>query len=439
MIVWVGLGPLGVILLALAWRWLPSKQLPVAVAVWVTLMVLAVGVRFSLDHWHGGWSLWVLMVVNVVAATSAWDSVWWAREHKSANMIRYFIWWALFYTSLLVIALANNLVLAWLAIEFSTLVSGALIVEMGHRRALEAAWKYIVVASAGMLTAIIGIVFLYASLQTERLGWHTLDYANLQAHYLSIAPIVREIATVLIVCGIGTKAGLVPFHTWLPDAHSVAPSPVSGLLSGVLLGLCLIAVNHFVTAVPLPGGMLLAGTHLLLLFGSLSVVVGALALLVQRDVKRMLAYSSIEQVGIMAIGFGVGTRYAIAAALLQFMFHALIKSSLFYIGGHLSVRYHSMYLRQMKEMARRQRGFAIAWTIGILALAGLPPLGLAYSEWMILYALWQSRLWPILIVLSLGLVLGFAGLLQHLINGVWGKSNRKSVDVNMVGGGVTHG
>lgn len=414
-------GPVGAVALVLAGlRW-PAQRLARGVALWATLVLIATGLTCYPEVRQGHLASLLLLMTDLVAVTSAWDSVWWGREHKM-DLRRYFVGWALFWLSLNLLAVAGNLVVAWLAIEFSSLASGALIVGMGSRRALEAAWKYIVIASVGLFMAVIGIVFVYASLRWENLGWHTLDFANLHSHYGSIAPIVREIATILIVSGMGTKVGLVPFHTWLPDAHSEAPSPVSGLLSGVLLGLGLVTIARFIRAVPLSSETVLSGSHLLLLFGSLSVVVGTLALLVQADIKRLLAYSSIEQMGIAAVGFGIGTPFAQQAALLQLAFHAVIKSSLFYIAGHLSEAHGSKRLQRMTNMAGRHRGLSLAWAVGILALAGLPPLGLAYSEWMILFGLWQSQLWLVLAVVSLSLVLGFAALVYHLLRGLWGQA-----------------
>lgn len=414
------LGPVGVMLLALVGRGLPSDRMRKVIAIWVTLILCLTGAWSYPELLKGDWTALLLLGTNLVAATSAWDSVWWGREHPNMKMLRYYFWWALFWASLITIAAASNLLLAWLAIEFSSLASGALIVEMGTRRSLEAAWKYIVIASVGLFMAMIGILFLYASLRFQNLGWHTLDYANIRSHKAAITPIVKEIAAILIVSGIGTKAGLVPFHTWLPDAHSEAPSPASGLLSGILLGLSLVTIERYVAAAPVAVSTMLSGPHLLLVFGSLSVLVGTLALLAQVDVKRLLAYSSVEQIGIAAIGFGINTPLAREGALLQLAFHAVIKSSLFYISGHLSVAVRSTRLRRMTNMVSEHRRLAIVWVVGILALAGLPPLGLAYSEWMILLALWQTHLWGVLVVLSFSLVLGFAALLHHLIRGMWG-------------------
>ena len=425
------LGPLGVILLVFVGHRLPPDRIRKVIALWVTLVLLSSVIWSYPELLQGHWTLLLLLGTNLIATTSAWDSVWWGREHLNVKIVRYYVWWALFWAALITVAVADNLVLSWLAIEFSTLASGALIVEMGNRRALEAAWKYIVIASVGLFMAVIGVLFLYASLRFQHLGWYTLDYANIRSHASAINPIVKEIATILIVSGIGTKVGLVPFHTLLPDAHSEAPSPASGLLSGVLLGLCLVTVERYVGAAPVSHSTLVSGPHLLLVLGSLSVLVGTFALLAQKDVKRLLAYSSIEQMGITAIGFGINTPFAREAALLQLAFHAVIKSSLFYVGGHLSVAYGSTHLQRMTNMVGQHRRLAIVWTVGILALAGVPPLGLAYSEWMISLGLWQAHLWGVLVIVTGSLVLGFAALSYHLIRGMWGnQANRlKNEDV----------
>lgn len=415
-----GLGPLVAFLLAVVGnRQNPTRRRQL-IAIWVSIVFLATSAWSLEGILQGHWVAILITLTNFVAATSAWDSVAWGQEHPSMRVSHYYLWWSLFWGSLITIALAQDLAIAWLAIEFSTLASAALIVEMGSRRALEAAWKYVVIASVGLAIGIIGILFVYASLRTQGFGWQTLSYSNIHTHYHLISPIVREVATVLIVCGIGTKVGLVPFHTWLPDAHSEAPSPVSGLLSGILLGLSLVTIDRYVMAAPISMNILFSGPHLLLIFGTLSVVVGTLALFGQTDIKRLLAYSSIEQVGIMAIGFGIGTPFARDAALLQLLFHAVIKSTLFYVGGHLTVLYHTKRLDRITDVMQQHRSRGIVWAIGILTLAGLPPLGLAYSEWMILQSLWNDHSFVVLVVLNAALVMAFAALLYHLMRSLWG-------------------
>ncbi|WP_020374923.1 proton-conducting transporter membrane subunit [Sulfobacillus thermosulfidooxidans] len=417
----LGLGPVGVIVGSMFERVLQRQRTPYVIATWVSVVLLfTLYTEWSLlisRHWH--WTPILLVMTNVIATTSAWDSVIWLHEHPKIPTQHYYIGWALFWVSLILIAGSPNLAVSWVAIEFSTLASGALIILMGSHQALEAAWKYIVIASVGLALGLIGIIFLYAALQFQDLGWTTLNYTNLAHHYRAIPPIVRALATILIVSGIGTKVGLVPFHTWLPDAHSEAPSPVSGLLSGVLLGLCLITIERFVTSIILPGGSFLSGFHLLTLFGTLSVVVGSLALLVQRDVKRLLAYSSLEQMGMIAIALGIDTPLARLAALLQLVFHALVKSTLFYAGGHLSVIYQTKDLDKLVNIRHTHKPLVILWTLGILALAGIPPLGLAYSEWLILAALWNGHM-VLLIIMAISLLMTFMALMYHVLRQLWG-------------------
>ncbi len=413
------LGPLVVVLLAATVRRRLTERWSYAIAILVSLVMMTSLVLSYHGLVHQQWRAIFLAVTNLIATTSAWDSVFWLKEHPAIVPHRYYLWWALFWAALLGISLAQNLALAWLSVEFSTLASGALIIEIGDRHALEAAWKYILIASVGLILGLIGIIFIYASLKSQGLGWATLNFANLHAQSAHIAPIIRELATIFIVSGFGTKAGLVPFHTWLPDAHSEAPSPVSGLLSGVLLGLSLFTIVRFIDAVPSPAAILLSGDHLLTIFGTVSVVVGSLALLVQTDIKRLLAYSSIEQVGLIAVALGIGTKAALSIALLQFALHAVIKSSLFYGSGHLSVLYHTKSLAKITGLMSRRPTAGVLWALGILALAGLPPLGLAYSEWLIFLQLWHHHSYVVIVLVSLSLTLAFGALTYHLIRNLW--------------------
>ena len=411
-------GPVGVIAIALGAR--RARQMPTWVAAWVSLIALATAAAQVPALAHGRWPAIVGVVTDLIAATSAWDSVRWLAQHPRMPSLRYYVWWALFWGALVAIATANNLGVAWVAIEFSTLSSAALIAELGHRRALEAAWKYVLIASIGLALGLVGIIFVYGSLAPLGLGWQALSFPVLAHHAHQIPRIIRELAMILVVSGFGTKAGLVPFHTWLPDAHSEAPSPVSGLLSGVLLGLCLLTIERFRAAVPLPATVLWTGGHLLAVFGGLSVLVGSLALLGQRDIKRLLAYSSIEQMGLVAIGLSIGTPLAITAALLQFVFHAVIKSGLFFEAGHLAAVYRTQRLTRITGIWRRDRRAGVRWSVGILALAGMPPLGLAFSEWMLLDALWRAHQVVLVLVISGALLITFAALVHHWLDGLWG-------------------
>lgn len=414
------IGPVALAVLVLWGRERVSQRWFSYLAGWVAANGVLVLVAAVPGLWHGEWRAIFLSTTALVAATSAWDSGHWLREHPRVAPHRYYLWWSLFWGALLVISMSQNVAVSWLAIEFSTLASSAAIVEMGDRRALEAAWKYVVIASVGLVLALIGIIFIYASLRAGSLGWAALNYSYLAAHSPATAPVIRLLATIFVVSGFGTKAGLVPFHTWLPDAHSEAPSPVSGLLSGVLLGLTVFTIARFVAAVPTPSSSWLNGGHLLTIFGTLSIVAGALALFVQRDIKRLLAYSSVEQVGLMAVAVGIGTPLAIWAALLQFVLHAVVKSTLFYGAGHLSVAYGTTRLARITGLAQAAPRAAWWWAVGVLALAGLPPLGLAYSEWLILVQLWVQHADALALLVGGALTLTFAALTYHLMHTLWG-------------------
>lgn len=412
-------GPVGLIAFCLIWGLCGRPLRFKAITFWVGLNFAWTLILTPKGLIHGHWPAIFVTVTNFVALTSAWDSERWLAEHPHVASNRYYAWWAVFWAALLGIALSQNLALSWLSVELSTLASAALITELGHRHALEAAWKYLVIASVGLILALIGIVFVYASLHGPQYGWAVLNDQYITAHSSRIAPVIRELATIFIVAGFGTKAGLVPFHTWLPDAHSESPSPVSGMLSGVLLGLSLFVAVQFVHMVPIRAQLEFNGSTLLTIFGTLSMTVGSLALLVQKDIKRLLAYSSIEQVGIMAVGSAIGTSTATVAVLWQFVLHAVIKSFLFYGAGHLSIRYGTQQLNRITALTTQNLAFAVFWGLGILALAGLPPLGLAYSEWFILAQLWGHHAYFVMAVALSALTLTFSALAYHLIQTLW--------------------
>lgn len=417
---WIFMGPLAVALSALALRQNPDPRKYRFITIFVAADFLAGTVISFSGMLHGDWRAVLLETTNFVAFSSAFDSIYWLREHPSILPGRYYIWWSIFWAALLAVALSQNLAFSWLALELSTLASAALIVEMRDSHSLEAAWKYVVIASVGLVLALVGIVLIYASLRFQLKSWAVLDFQTLLSLHKVIDPRVAELASVFIVAGFGTKAGLVPFHTWLPDTHSEAPAPVSGLLSGVLLGLSLFVVGNFLNSLPALPGTFFGGLHLLVFFGTISIVVGSLALLVQSDLKRLLAYSSIEQVGIMAVGLGIHSALALEAVLLQFVFHAVIKSSLFYGAGHLTFSYGTKEIDKITGLGQKSRSGAFFWSVGILALAGLPPLGLAYSEWLIIYVLWLAHDYLVLLLVSCALTLTFAALCYHLMNNIWG-------------------
>lgn len=278
--------------------------------------------------------------------------------------------------------LVNGLALLWIAVEITTVVSALLVAVENTEGATEAAWKYVLIASAGLGVALLATIFMYYA------GAQVLG----QTYDLAFDPLVRaaprlpdtpvRLAFVLAVLGFGTKVGLVPVHTWLPDAHAEAPTPVSAMLSGSLLAVSFYAVLRFyqITASTV-------GTHfprtVLLVFGIASLLLAALYLLDQHDIKRLLAYSSVEHMGILAIGVGFGATVALTGVLLHVLAHAAAKANAFMGAGALVRKYRTKEIRQLRGGADLLPWSAPLFLAAVLALSAMPPFGIFRSEFQI--------------------------------------------------------
>ena len=278
--------------------------------------------------------------------------------------------------------LMSNLALLWVAVEVTTVISALLVAIEGTDGAAEAAWKYILIASAGLSIALLGTIFMYYA-GAQVLGPHySMAFAPLlqSASHLAVTPV--RMAFVLAVLGFGTKVGLFPVHTWLPDAHSEAPTPVSALLSGSLLAVSFYAIlRYYQVAVAALGPRF--PRDVLLVFGVASLLLAALYVLDQRDYKRLLAYSSVEHMGILAIGVSFGAPIALAGVLLHVLAHAAAKGNAFMGSGVLLRKFGS------KEIGSVHGGLdLLPWSgplflAAILALCAMPPFGIFRSEFEI--------------------------------------------------------
>ena len=239
---------------------------------------------------------------------------------------------ALFLGAMSLAVLADNIGVLWVAVEATTIATAFLVGHYRNRRSLEAAWKYVVLASVGVAIALLGIVLLYAA--TLSAGAPTLSWSQLDTTRPPLDPSLVRVAAALAILGFATKAGLAPMHSWLPDAHSQAPAPVSGLMSGVLLSVAFYAILRVqAIAAPVIGPNLMRG--MLVTAGLLSLAVAAALIITQRDLKRMLAYSSIEHMGLLALAAAAGGALALSAALLHVLGHGLAKSSTFVVSGRI--------------------------------------------------------------------------------------------------------
>jgi len=356
---------------------------------------------------------WMLIAIGAVAAIACSAAPAHLRTESTAERRRYLVLAQLFLTCMSLAVLADNLGLLWVAVEATTIVTAFLV---GHRRtraSVEAAWKYVVLCSVGIAIAFLGTVCVYAaSIAAGGHGITALDWTHLNASASTLDPGLMRLATGLVLLGFGTKAGLAPMHSWLPDAHSQAPAPVSALMSGVLLSVAFYAILRYKTITDAVLGPTYTRT-LLLIAALASLAVAATLLIAQRNYKRLLAYSSIEHMGLIALGTAFGVKIAIAAALLHILGHGLTKAVAFCAAGHIMQTTGSPDIDNVHGLAARQPALAATFGISLISLLGLPPFSLFASELAIARAGFDAgHGWAVAIAFTLILV-AFAAIARH--------------------------
>ncbi len=348
------------------------------------------------------------------------------RGEGLSDLRRYYTLFHLFVFAMLVVPLSANLGVLWVAIEGATLASLFLVSFYRTREALEAAWKYVIVGSVGIALALFGTILVYAAAvpvlgQSIDLTWTALA---------AVAPRLNaglmQLAFLFVLVGYGTKAGLAPMHTWLPDAHSEAPSPVSALLSGVLLNSGMYGILRVFSLSTASVGTPRLDA-LLLGFGLLSILVATAFILRQTDYKRLLAYSSVEQLGIVTVAVAFGGPLGAYAALLQLVGHALAKSTMFLASGNVLLRYETREIDQVTGVARALPLTGVFLLVGGLALAGAPPFALFVSEISVLAAGLQVgsvaiAIVALVVLACLGVV--FVAFMGHLNRMAFGRPPR---------------
>lgn len=288
----------------------------------------------------------------------------------------------LFGFALLATPLVDNLAVLWVAVELTTVVSAVLVTSEGTDASLEAAWKYLVVGSAGLAIGLFGIVVLYLSAVPVLGDAFTPRYTVLAPVAGHLTPTLARGAFALVVVGFGTKAGFVPMHAWLPDAHSEGPSPVSAMLSGALLAAALYAVLRIGALVEPATGATYVRV-LLLAFGTITLVLAGLFALRQRNYKRLLAYSSIEHIGIVSVGVGIGGPIAAYGAFLHVLAHAAAKALAFFGAGELLSRFESREAADIRGVMRVAPLTGVMVLTAAIAISGMPPFGIFRSELLI--------------------------------------------------------
>lgn len=308
---------------------------------------------------------------------------------------------------------ANNIGLMWVAVELATLSTVLMVGIYRTHAALEAAWKYFILGSVGIALALFGTILVYmAALPMIGAGADAMVWTVLIEHAAGFDPALVNIAFVFLLLGYGTKVGLAPLHAWLPDAHAEGPTPISAVLSGLLLNVALYAVLRFKLLLAANPGALATGP-LMVTMGLASVLLAAVMLYRRRDIKRLFAYSSIEHMGIIVFAFGMGGPLANFAGLLHMVMHSLTKSAIFFAVGHIAQVKGSQRMSEIGGLTETHPWLGWSLVVGVVAIAGLPPTGIFMSEFLLITSVFADA--PLLtIVLAGGLLLAFGALLMRL-------------------------
>ncbi|TMJ97106.1 MAG: hydrogenase 4 subunit F [Alphaproteobacteria bacterium] len=309
--------------------------------------------------------------------------------------------------------LANNIGVMWVAIELATLTTVLMVGIYRTHEALEAAWKYFILGSVGIALALFGTILVYmAARPVIGEGFDAMIWTVLITRASAFDPALLNVAFVFLLLGYGTKVGLAPLHAWLPDAHAEGPTPISAVLSGLLLNVALYALLRFKMLLAVNPAALAPGP-LMVTMGLISLVFAAFMLYRRRDIKRMFAYSSIEHMGIITFAFGMGGPLANFAGLLHMTMHSLTKSAIFFAVGHIAQVKGTQRIADMGGLTETNPVLGWGLVLGVVAIAGLPPLGIFMSEFLIVTSTFARAPWLALVLVA-GILIGVAALFLRL-------------------------
>src|SRR5215468_8540103 len=309
--------------------------------------------------------------------------------------------------------IANNIGLMWVAIELATLTTVMMVGIYRTHEALEAAWKYFILGSVGIALALFGTILVYmAARPVIGEGTDAMVWTVLVSRAAAFDPELLNVAFVFLLLGYGTKVGLAPLHAWLPDAHAEGPTPISAVLSGLLLNVALYALLRFKLLLAANPGALAPGP-LMVILGLVSLVFAAFMLYRRRDIKRMFAYSSIEHMGIITFAFGMGGPLANFAGLLHMTMHSLTKSAIFFAVGHVAQAKGTQKIADMGGLTVTHPVLGWGLVLGVVAIAGLPPLGIFMSEFLLVSSTFAREPW-LAAILVVGILVALGGLFLRL-------------------------
>ena len=408
------------------WRYAPEVNIGGSLLTFIVSLVLALQVYREGGSISGSTYFFVdylnislVVLTTLVSTTTAIFSRRYMRverEHGRVGHWRmrfYHAMFQLFIFAMLIALVTNNFGVLWISMELATLATVLLVSLYRTPTAIEAAWKYFILCGVGIAQALFGTVLLYfAAERVLGAGGNALLWTNLSRVSAQLDPTVMRLAFVFLMVGYGTKAGLVPLHNWLPDAHSEGPTPVSAVLSGLLLNIALYALIRCKALVDGSLGTGFAG-NIMMGFGLLSLLTAAFSMLRQKDIKRLFAYSSIEHMGIATFAFGLGGPIATFGGVLHMIVHSLAKSATFFSVGHAAQMHGTQEMGKIRGLIRGNPTVGWGLFLGVMALAGMPPFGIFTSEFLILTATMKDA--PYLApVLLLGLAVAFAALFRKV-------------------------
>jgi hydrogenase-4 component F len=364
-------------------------------------------------------NLLFVILTTFVAATTSWFSARYVAHELAIGKLTekslrfYHAMYQALTAAMTTALLADNIAVMWVAIEAATLITVVMVSIYRTREAIEASWKYFILGSVGIALALFGTILVYLAAQpvigegVEALSWTRLNAvsARLDASLLNLA-------FVFLLVGYGTKVGLAPLHAWLPDAHAEGPTPISAVLSGLLLNVALYAVLRF-KLILAGNAAALAPGPLMLAMGTASVLLAALMLYRRRDIKRFFAYSSIEHMGIIVFAFGVGGAVANFAGLMHMILHSLTKSAIFFAVGHIAQAKGTQRIDEMGGLTTSHPALGWGLVLGVVAIAGLPPLGVFMSEFLVITSAMARQPW-LAVPMVLGLFVAFGALVTRL-------------------------
>ncbi len=401
-------------------------------AVVLAIRVLADGPQLAMrDLFHvDAFSVFLVALTALVGFTTSLFSRPYMRNEVVAGRVGptalrlYHAMYQLFVGTMLLALTTNNIGILWVAMETATLTTVLLVSLYRTPASVRAAWKYFILCGVGIAQALFGTILLY--LAAERVlggGGTALLWTQLEGVKDQLEPSVVTIAFVFLLVGYGTKAGLVPLHNWLPDAHAEGPTPITAVLSGLLLNVALYAIARSKVLADGALGTPLAG-NLMMGFGLLTVVVAAFMTLRQTDVKRLFGYSSVKHMGLITFAFGMGGAAATFAGLLHMTVHSLTKSAIFFAVGHATQKAGTQVIDEIRGLVHTSPAVGWGLMLGGIAILGMPPFGVFAAEFLLLTTAMSAQPWAALVLL-VALAVSFGGILWRVQAMVFGAPNLK--------------